>query len=352
VCRKGHYGANHCGETRDRHGNLNLKPDDFRNRTTSTHSSTHAQGLTRVLLFDFMPYLLTISWKTCFYSPPLSKPIYSGPGYLDNHMSSKLLIDSLADLSFMSLTSNQPVEGSIIGNSNNYFFPLDVLIFNGPIRSTSTLFEAIGLSASLYGRSPYFFLTFLPIWHPWQFFTAASTPFLRLGQARFFLRVPSTRVIPGCCRYQSNIIYFNCACACAALICFNQNKQNGSHNTPLKELGRDQFSPLQVLRPIIRIKYKSLIGLEMLPKLCIDLLSSPKTVYSRNLDSLCFVCPKNLLFESREASRLDLRVSPIFPHIFYLMLQSYISPLVDWYSHDICCCSKSICNPYVPTILG
>jgi hypothetical protein len=64
--------------------------------------------------------------------------------------------------------------------------------------------------------------------------------------------------------------YFNCACA--TLIYLNKNKQNGSHNTPLKELGRDQFSPLQVLLPRIRIKYTSLIGLVMLPQLCIGLL--------------------------------------------------------------------------------
>jgi hypothetical protein len=35
--------------------------------------------------------------------------MYSGLGYLDNHTSSKVFIDSLADLSFTSLTSNQPV---------------------------------------------------------------------------------------------------------------------------------------------------------------------------------------------------------------------------------------------------
>jgi hypothetical protein len=58
---------------------------------------------------------------------------------------------------------------------------------------------------------------------------------------------------------KSTIIYFNCACA--TLICLNQNKQNGSHNTPLRELGRDQFSLLHFLRPRIRIKYKSLIVL-------------------------------------------------------------------------------------------
>jgi hypothetical protein len=80
-------------------------------------------------------------------------------------MSSKVLIDSFADLSFKSLTSNQPVEGSIIVNANNYFFPLRVLMVNGPMRSRSTLFQSMGLSASLSGSSPYLFLTFLPIWH-------------------------------------------------------------------------------------------------------------------------------------------------------------------------------------------
>jgi hypothetical protein len=67
----------------------------------------------------------------------------------------------------------------------------------------------------------------------------------------------------------SNIIRFNCA----SLVCLNKNKQNGSHNTPLRELGCDQFSPLQVLRPSIWIKYTSLFGLVMVPQLCIDLLS-------------------------------------------------------------------------------
>jgi hypothetical protein len=56
---------------------------------------------------------------------------------------------------------------------------------------------------------------------------------------------------------QSNIIYFNCACA--MLIFLNQNKQNSSHITPLRELGRDQFSQLHFLRPGIQIVYRSLI---------------------------------------------------------------------------------------------
>jgi hypothetical protein len=86
---------------------------------------------------------------------------------------------------------------------------------------------------------------------------------------------------------KSNIIYFNCAYA--TLICVNQNKQNGSHNTPLKELGRDQFSPLQVLRPIIWIKYTYL-------------LSSPNNVYSHNLGSRCVVCHQIVSFERRESS--------------------------------------------------
>jgi hypothetical protein len=134
---------------------------------------------------------------------------------------------------------------------------------------------------------------------------------------------------------KSNVIHFNCACA--TLICLNQNKQNSSHNTPLKELGHDQFSPLQVLLPRIRIKYTSVIGLVMLPQLCVDLLSSPNNVYSLNLDSLCFVYCQNVLFESCEASRLVLRVSPIFPRILCLRLQFCKEQLVEWNSRDICC---------------
>jgi hypothetical protein len=83
-------------------------------------------------------------------------------------MSSKVLIDYLAALSSTYLTSNQPVEESIIVNTINYFSPLGVLIVNGTIRSTSTMFQDTGLSASLSGRSPYLFLTVLPIWHAWQ----------------------------------------------------------------------------------------------------------------------------------------------------------------------------------------
>jgi hypothetical protein len=71
-------------------------------------------------------------------------------------------------------------------------------------------------------------------------------------------------------RYQSNIIYFNFACA--TLICVNQNKHNGSHNTPLKELGRDQFSQLRFLRPRIRKVYRSLILLETM--LCLYIVLS------------------------------------------------------------------------------
>jgi hypothetical protein len=70
-------------------------------------------------------------------------------------MSSKVFIDSLADLLLTSLASNQPVEGSIIVNANIYLFPLGVFMFNGPIRSTSTLVQATGLSAIFSGRSPY-----------------------------------------------------------------------------------------------------------------------------------------------------------------------------------------------------
>jgi hypothetical protein len=80
-------------------------------------------------------------------------------------MSSKVFIDSLADLYFTSLTSNQLVEGSIIVYANTYLFPLGVFIVNDPLKSTSLMFQAIGLSASCYGKSPYFFLTFLPIWN-------------------------------------------------------------------------------------------------------------------------------------------------------------------------------------------
>jgi hypothetical protein len=92
--------------------------------------------------------------------------MYSDLGYLDNHTSSKVFIDSLADLSFASLTSNHPqVEGSITVNANTYLFPLGVFIVKGRMRSTSTLFQDMGLYASFSGRSPYFFLTFLPTWH-------------------------------------------------------------------------------------------------------------------------------------------------------------------------------------------
>jgi hypothetical protein len=149
---------------------------------------------------------------------------------------------------------------------------------------------------------------------------------------------------------KSNIIYYNCACA--TLLCLKQNKRNGINNTPLKELGRDQFYPLQVLIPRIRIKYTSLIGLAMLPQLCIDQLSLPNNDYYRSLDSLHFVCSQSVLFEIREASRLVMHVSPIFPCIFYLMLKFYTVQLVAKYSHDICCYDTSILDPYVPTILG
>jgi hypothetical protein len=143
---------------------------------------------------------------------------------------------------------------------------------------------------------------------------------------------------------KSNIIYFNCACT--TLICLNKTKQNITvAKIPLlRELGHDQFSPLQVLRPRIQIRYKSLFGLMMLLQLCIALLNSPNKVYSRNLSSQYFVCPQNLLFERHVASRPDLHVSPIFPSIFCLMIQSCILQLVDWYSRDICCYDTSICN--------
>jgi hypothetical protein len=98
------------------------------------------------------------SSNTFLHSPPLSNPIYSGLGYLDNHTSSNVFIDSLDDLYFTSLTSNQPVDGSVFVHANNYLFQLGLFTVNGPMRSTSTLFQAMGLSASFSGRSPYFFL--------------------------------------------------------------------------------------------------------------------------------------------------------------------------------------------------
>jgi hypothetical protein len=36
------------------------------------------------------------------------------------------------------------------------------------MRSTSTMFQDTGIPDSFSGRSPYLFLTFLPIWHAWQ----------------------------------------------------------------------------------------------------------------------------------------------------------------------------------------
>jgi hypothetical protein len=129
-----------------------------------------------------------------------------------------------------------------------------------------------------------------------------SNVFMAFDTAQENLLRESTNILYQKHHIKSNIIHFNCACA--TLVCLNQNKQNGSHNTALKELGLDQFSPLLVLRPRIQIKYTSLIGLVMLPKLCIALLSSPKNVYYHNLDSLCCVCPQHVSFERREASRL------------------------------------------------
>jgi hypothetical protein len=93
-----------------------------------------------------------------------------------------------------------------------------------------------------------------------------QSPRLLLKGGRFHqgngqkINEPSTGSLQACTnKIKSNTIYFNCACA--TIICLNQNKQNGSHNTPLRELGRDQFSPLHFLRPRIRIKYKYLIVL-------------------------------------------------------------------------------------------
>jgi hypothetical protein len=67
-------------------------------------------------------------------------------------MSSNVFIDSLADLSFTYLAPNQPVEIYIVVNANNQFFPLGVFIVNVPIRSTSTLLQDTGISASFSGR--------------------------------------------------------------------------------------------------------------------------------------------------------------------------------------------------------
>jgi hypothetical protein len=131
-------------------------------------------------------------------------------------------------------------------------------------------------------------------------------------------------------------------------MCLNQNKQNGSDNAPPRELGYHQFSPLQVLCPIIRINYTSLFGLAMLPHLCIDLLSSTNTIYSHNLSSQCFFCFRNVLFERHAASQPSLHVFPIFPRIFYVMLQSCISRLVDWYSCEVSCCGRSKYDPCGP----
>jgi hypothetical protein len=91
-----------------------------------------------------------------------------------------------------------------------------------------------------------------------------------------------------------------------------------------------------------------MLGLLILPHLCIDLLSLPNTVYSHTLSSQCVVCFQNVLFESHAAYQPSLHVSPISPHIFYLMLQYCISRLVDWYSCDICCCGKYKCDPCGP----
>jgi hypothetical protein len=104
--------------------------------------------------------------------------------------------------------------------------------------------------------------------------------FLKVNSFFFFKKGPligntfSSRTLPFLkitTQIKSNIIYFNCARA--TLICFflNKHKQNGSHNTPLRELGRDQFSQLvRVLRPKLRLMFTFLSGLAMLLLLCID----------------------------------------------------------------------------------
>jgi hypothetical protein len=126
---------------------------------------------------------------------------------------------------------------------------------------------------------------------------------------------------------KSTIIYFNCARA--TLICLNKNKQNGSHSTPIRDLGCDQCSPLQVLRPRIWINYKSLFGLPMLPQLCIGMPTSPSSVCFHNLSSQCFLCPQNVLFESHAASRPSLHGFHIlFPCTFCLTLQSCTARIV------------------------
>jgi hypothetical protein len=89
-------------------------------------------------------------------------------------------------------------------------------------------------------------------------------------------------------------------------------KQNGSHNTPLRYLGRDQLSPLRVLLPIIQLKYTSLSGLVILIMLCIGLPSSPSIVYASNLGSQYIFRSQNVVFESRVTFQPYLRVFPIF----------------------------------------
>jgi hypothetical protein len=107
----------------------------------------------------FHSYLLTLQIHFCIILHYQNLYIQ----VLDICITINVFIDSLADLPLTSLTSNHPVEGSIIVNANNYFFPIGVFTVDGPIRLTSTLFQAMGVSASFSGRSPCVFLTFLPI---------------------------------------------------------------------------------------------------------------------------------------------------------------------------------------------
>jgi hypothetical protein len=110
------------------------------------------------------------------------------------------------------------------------------------------------------------------------------------------------------------------------LICLNKNKQNGSHNTPIRELGRDQFNPLQVLRPRIQIKYTSLFGLVMLPQLFNDLPSWPSNVYSHNLSSQCFVA----IFQLIDFGCSYLKIEKLPIRRFVSPCHKSLSPFVLW----------------------
>jgi hypothetical protein len=118
-----------------------------------------------------------------------------------------------------------------------------------------------------------------------------------LNQAHNALRWMTTTDCKSTAQINSNIIYFNCACA--TLICLNQNKQNDSHNTPLRELGRDQFNQLHFLRPRIRIKYRSLLVLVTMLRWYIILPSSPNTFCFSSLGLLFVVYFQNVSLGSR-----------------------------------------------------